>query len=218
METGNGATVVENILSSLEIDDDQPDGKNDMKEEGMSATIKSRFREQQPSSPVQTGPSLEMDEAAQPNMVSSHEPASQTSAVAVPSPASTCAPLLASTNAKTPEYSLADTWATDYLQSTIPSISSSSSSQPSRIRATLPHLRAYHLWYHQHLPIDVIATHLRPDPPLAESTVCSYILQAVTLERLEYQKENMKELLRKLPIALRMGRWRWMVEKIGGVN
>lgn len=113
--------------------------------------------------------------------------------------------------AHTDEYKLATTWAQEYLQSTIPSPSSAA---PSRIRATTPHLRAYHLWYHQKLSVKDIARHLR-DPPLAHSTVSGYILQAVSLERLDYDKDTMREVLKTLPAGLRQGRWKAMVEKVG---
>jgi len=133
-----------------------------------------------------------------------------------PAPTPTFAPLQPDTTPRSSEYIAAETWAQDYLYRTIPSPSASSTST-SRIRTTVPHIRAYHLWHHQHLPLDVVATHLR-DPPLAQSTVASYILQAVTLEKLEYRSDELKEVLRGLPIGLRMGRWRYLVERLGGLD
>lgn len=115
---------------------------------------------------------------------------------------------------KSPEYLLADSWAQSYLFDSIPPPSAAAA--PSRIRASIPHLRAYHLWHHQQLSLDAIAHHLR-DPPLAESTVCSYILQAISFEKLEYGREELKGVLRALPPSVRMGRWRWFVERVGGV-
>jgi hypothetical protein len=125
-------------------------------------------------------------------------------------------PLTQSTNQapNTPEYQAATTWAQNHLQSTIPSPTSKT---PSRIRATIPHLRAYHLWYHQNLPLDDIARHLR-DPPLSHSTVTGYILQAVSLERLEYDRDAMRDVMMGMPTALRKGRWRWMAEKVGAMK
>ncbi|KAH7401988.1 hypothetical protein DE146DRAFT_450534 [Phaeosphaeria sp. MPI-PUGE-AT-0046c] len=114
-------------------------------------------------------------------------------------------------NTRTKEYTSAMTWTQEYLQSTIPSPTSTA---PSRIRATTAHLRAYHLWYHQRLSIEDVASHLR-EPPLAHSTVAGYILQAVSLERLEYDKDTMREMLKTLPTGLRQGRWKSMVEKVG---
>lgn len=111
----------------------------------------------------------------------------------------------------TKEYTLATTWAQEYLRSTIPSPTSTA---PSRIRATTPHLRAYHLWHHHKLSVEDIAGHLR-DPPLAHSTVSGYILQAVNLEGLEYDNDTMRGILKALPTGLRQGRWKGMVEKVG---
>jgi hypothetical protein len=114
----------------------------------------------------------------------------------------------------TPEYHVATTWAQNHLQSTIPSPTSTA---PSRIRATVPHLRAYHLWHHQKLSLDDIASCLR-NPPLSHSTVTGYILQAVSLERLEYDNVAMRDMMMKMPTSLRKGRWKWMAEKVGAMN
>jgi hypothetical protein len=135
------------------------------------------------------------------------------SAVEVVAPTSQ-PPQLATTPFKSPEYLLADSWAQSYLFDSIPPPSATAA--PSRIRASIPHLRAYHLWHHQNLSLDAIARHLR-NPPLAESTVCSYILQAISFEKLEYGREDVKVVLRALPLSVRMGRWWWFVEKVGGV-
>ncbi|KAF1914983.1 ribonuclease H-like domain-containing protein [Ampelomyces quisqualis] len=111
----------------------------------------------------------------------------------------------------TSEYNVATTWAQNYLHSTIPS---PSSTKPSRIRATVPHLRAYHMWHVQELSLDTISGHLR-DPPLAHSTVTGYILQAISLECLEYDKDAMRDIMAELPKGLKLGRWKWMAEKLG---
>ncbi|KAF2280709.1 ribonuclease H-like protein [Westerdykella ornata] len=118
---------------------------------------------------------------------------------------------------KSSAYLAADSWARTYLHTTIPSPSSPSSSATSRIRATVTVLRAYHLWHHQDLSPAEIARHLR-DPPLAESTVCGYILQAVAAERLAYSRREMREVLSKVPLNVRMTRWRWLVERLGGLD
>lgn len=163
------------------------------------------------------GPSLPTNEAATVD-VGSIDLAAMDSEV----PKSTLAqppifePLAISNDEEThsPEYNLATTWAREYLQSTVPSPTSTA---PSRIRATVPHLRAYHLWHRQNLPLNDIASHLR-DPPLSHSTVAGYILQAVTLERLDYDKETMREVMLDMPTALRKGRWKWMAEKVGALR
>jgi hypothetical protein len=109
------------------------------------------------------------------------------------------------------KYNSASAWAQNYLLSTIPSPKSTA---PSRIRATIPHLRAYHLWYHQNHSLDDVASELR-DPTLPHSTVSGYILQAVTLERLEYDKDAMRDMLMGLPVGMRRGKWKWIAEKVG---
>ncbi|KAJ4380275.1 hypothetical protein N0V86_004585 [Didymella sp. IMI 355093] len=154
-----------------------------------------------------------------------HELTTAASAPAVPGPAqlpasepSTPSPVIsiepASEHVKSPltlEYMIATTWARSYLSSTIPSPGSLT---PSHIRATVPHLRAYHMWHHQHLPLSEIAAQLR-DPPLAESTVGSYVLQAITLERMEYDASAVRGVLMGMPEALRKGKWRGLAEKVG---
>jgi hypothetical protein len=120
---------------------------------------------------------------------------------------------ISDTAVHTREYALAATWARTHLHSTVPSPASTT---PPRIRATVPHLRAYHLWFYQELSVDEIARHLR-DPPLSHNTVTGYILQAVSLERLEYDKGRLKELITGLPTALKKGTWKWMAEKVGAL-
>lgn len=112
------------------------------------------------------------------------------------------------------EFGSATSWAQTYLESTVPSPSSTT---PSRIRATIPHLRAYHLWHHQSLLIDDVAGHLR-DPPLSHSTVTGYILQAIALERLEYDKDKLRDIMTGLPVGMRKGRFKWIAEKVGATR
>jgi hypothetical protein len=122
------------------------------------------------------------------------------------------------TPTKSPNYINADLWAHAYLDRTIPTPAASAASPiPSRIRATVSQLRAYHLWHHQQLTLDDISKELR-DPPLAQGTVCAYILQAVTLERLDYRIEDLRALLKETPLRLRLTKFKWLAEKIGGVS
>jgi hypothetical protein len=110
-----------------------------------------------------------------------------------------------------PQYTAGTRWAQEYLQSTIPSPTSTA---PSRIRPTATHLRAYHLWYHQKLSIDEIAqVLLKP-----HSTVVSYILQAISLERFEYEKESLRSVIMALPPGMRKGlkgRWKGLAGDVG---
>ncbi|OAL53324.1 ribonuclease H-like protein [Pyrenochaeta sp. DS3sAY3a] len=114
-------------------------------------------------------------------------------------------------NSHTTEHNLATAWAQGYLQSTIPSINSTAHPH---IRATATHLRVYHLWHHQKLPLQTIGTHMR-DPPLSDNAVASHILQAVTLEKLTYEQEALRAAMMAMPSGLRNGRWKWMADKVG---
>jgi hypothetical protein len=114
---------------------------------------------------------------------------------------------------RTPEYDLATSWAQEHLQSTVPSPTSTT---PSRIRATMPHLRAYHMWYHQKLPIEGIAQQLR-EPALSHITAVNYVLQAVSLERLEYETGSLKRLMLRMPSGMRT-RWKSLAEKVGALD
>jgi hypothetical protein len=107
-------------------------------------------------------------------------------------------------------YGLATTWAQNHAQSTIPS--PASPAHP-RIHATVSHLRAYHLWHYQKMSADEIAPLVR-NPPLSHSTVTNYILQAVTLEKLEYEEESLRSLILAMPSGMRKGRWKELAEKV----
>jgi hypothetical protein len=120
-------------------------------------------------------------------------------------------PVTADDPLRSTRYNSASTWAQDYLQSSVPSPKSTT---PSRIRATVPHLRAYHLWYHQNLSLDNVASELR-DPPLSHSTVAGYILQAVAYEKLAYNNDKMRDMVTGLPMGMRQGRFKRIVEQLG---
>lgn len=128
-----------------------------------------------------------------------------------PSPEPPSSTLPPTTPSHSPEYTLATTWAQSHLNATIPP---SSSQAPSRIRATLAHLRAYHLWHHQRLPLSAIAAQLRA-PPLAQTTVATYILQAVSLEGLECGDAELRQVLEMLPKGTRGVRWRALSRRVG---
>ncbi|KAF2684837.1 hypothetical protein K458DRAFT_337988 [Lentithecium fluviatile CBS 122367] len=133
-------------------------------------------------------------------------------------PALTFAPLLPVPNdtTHTSEYNAATSWAQSYLKSTVPSLSSAPS-RPGGIRATTSHLRAYYLWHYMRIPLEDIGEHLR-DPPLAQSTVSNYILQAISLEKLTCEDERLSAVLEALPKGLREGRWASLKKRITGGN
>ncbi len=68
-------------------------------------------------------------------------------------------------------------------------------------------LRAYALWQHNKLDIPTITTTLR-DPPLKESTVTTYILEAIRVEKLPYDKDRLKAVFEILPPQTREN-WRY---------
>ncbi|KAF2733720.1 hypothetical protein EJ04DRAFT_553163 [Polyplosphaeria fusca] len=142
--------------------------------------------------------------------------ASQLSIQSLPSPpqqqTSTFPSLAPDAPSHSPEYALAHAWASTYLTSTIPSPTPTST--PSRLRANASQLRAYHLWYFQRLAIDEVCRHLR-DPPLARTTVCGYICQAVSVEKLEYRGGEMRGVLEGVPGRVGMVRFRGLWERVG---
>nr|POE63441.1 werner syndrome atp-dependent helicase [Quercus suber] len=91
----------------------------------------------------------------------------------------------------TPELALATTWTSTRL----------SSLRDDRTTKTGPStLRVYHLWHVQNLDIPRVAA-LARDPPLMENTVASYIMTALTQERLPYDKQRARAVLQYLPRA-----------------
>ena len=75
-------------------------------------------------------------------------------------------------------------------------------------RATPSSLRAYFVWYENPgLSLAEIAALLR-EVPLQTSTVMNYILEAIRLEKLPYEKERLREVLGRLPEGVVRGRYR----------
>jgi hypothetical protein len=116
----------------------------------------------------------------------------------------------------TPEFIAATLWAQSYLKDSVPALSPPSS-LPAGIRATIPHLRAYYLWHHMRIPLEEIGAHLK-EPPLAQSTVSSHILQAVSLERLECEHDMLQAVLETVPQATRAARWGSMYRRVSGAG
>ena len=65
-------------------------------------------------------------------------------------------------------------------------------------RAFPAQLRAYALWHEMQQPIIAAAAVLR-DPPLKESTVATYVLDALRLEGLPFGKERIIEVIQFIP-------------------
>jgi len=97
----------------------------------------------------------------------------------------------------------AESWALAHRASNPPPPSSKNSSSI----ATFSMLRVYALWYYNpSLSIPDIASMLR-DPPLRNSTVATYILDSVRLEKLPFEKERLKNVLQVVPDS--RGMWRY---------
>lgn len=81
------------------------------------------------------------------------------------------------------------------------------------LKAKHAQLRAYALWHAQRLDCKDVAALLR-EPPLALQTVATYVLEAITSERLEYDVQRGREVLGILPASVR-GRYGRIAEEIG---
>lgn len=128
-----------------------------------------------------------------------------TSSEATPSSAKPPPPL------HTPEYRTAELWVQTWRLSRPPT---------RKIHASASQLRAYALWHVQSLELADVARHMRT-PPLAVSTVASYVLSAVMLEGLEAERERVRCVLGEVPGRVRervFGGWsrRWVGEREGG--
>jgi hypothetical protein len=150
----------------------------------------------------------------QPDTMDLDPPLPQQSSEAIPLPTFSSLIPAPSVTIQAPAFQIAVSWAQSYLEDTVPSLSSSSS-RPASIRATASHLRAYYLWHHMRIPLRGIGALLR-DPPLAQSTVSGYILQAVSLEKLEYEDERLRAVLESLPQGTRDGRWGALDRRLSG--
>jgi hypothetical protein len=94
---------------------------------------------------------------------------------------------------KTPEVIAAENWVTSWK-------AAKASNQPAgwKPKTTAASLRAYAVWYEGEKTVEETAAMLR-DPPLQTSTVVSYILEAVRLEKLPYREKQLKAVLDHLP-------------------
>lgn len=92
------------------------------------------------------------------------------------------------TATKPPEVLTADAWVAEYR---------TSRPADARTKATAAFLRAYSLWHHQEVEVGDAARLLR-DPPLQVSTVCCYILEAVRIDKLPFEVERLRQVLRQV--------------------
>jgi hypothetical protein len=45
-----------------------------------------------------------------------------------------------------------------------------------------------------------------------------YIVQAIQLERLDFDKAAMRDVMMSMPVAARQGRWKWMAQMVGAMD
>lgn len=83
------------------------------------------------------------------------------------------------------------------------------------VKASHYQLRAYSLWHHQGLPCKDVAALLRENP-LSLTTVASYVLEAVKRESLEYDADNVRDVLNLVPPATQTMRYGKILEEIRG--
>lgn len=97
----------------------------------------------------------------------------------------------------------ADKWVTKYM------------AQEGTLVASGPQLRAYAMWHEGGCGVEEISKLWR-DPPLKLRTVADYILEAIRLESLPYEKEKVKELIThagptaNFPWEKKVGLKKWM--------
>ena len=101
------------------------------------------------------------------------------------------------------ETEMADSWAVNW-RTTLPS--------GRTVTARHAELRAYHLWQFQGLSVTQVAAALR-DPPLAQTTVASYILQAIKEEGLAYDVRRVAVVLAIVPESVH-GRYRKIAQRV----
>ena len=70
------------------------------------------------------------------------------------------------------------------------------------LRASSAALKAYSLWHHQNLEMDQVASVVR-NPPIKQTTVSTYILEAIMFERLPFSKPRVKLVLDGVPLQMR---------------
>lgn len=98
---------------------------------------------------------------------------------------------------KSPEFTAAEAWVAAWRTSCPVTY---------KARAMPASLRAYAIWYAQGFSVQETASLLR-DPPLQVTTVSSYILQAISTEKLAFDAERLKEVLAHLPDSVAKGRY-----------
>ena len=90
-----------------------------------------------------------------------------------------------------PEVSDANSWVVQWRSALSPDY---------KPRAFTYQLRAYALWHEQQHAVTITAALLR-DPPLQTTTVATYILEALRIEKLPFEVTRLSEVLKYLPAS-----------------
>jgi len=98
---------------------------------------------------------------------------------------------------KPPELIRAESWVIDWKNK-----KASRADEPYKAKAKSSALRAYAMWHGQALDVNRIASLMR-EKPLQKSTVSTYILDCILLERLPYDGSRAKSLFDDIPWAVR---------------
>ena len=80
-------------------------------------------------------------------------------------------------------------------------------------QASPAYLRAYSLWHVQGWTVSECAALLR-DPPLQHSTVTSYILEAIRIEKLDYDPPRLKEVVNQIPGHVLENRYKYIKRRL----
>ena len=102
-----------------------------------------------------------------------------------------------------PEVVVANEWVAEW-RNTLP--------EGYKARALPSQMRAYALWHHQRIGVPEAAALLR-DPPLMQTTVTGYILEAIRMEKLDCEVQRVKTIWQGLPESSR-GRFRSFVKRL----
>jgi hypothetical protein len=113
-----------------------------------------------------------------------------------------------------PEVLSADSWAQTFLATDSSSSRRKSPRALQQKSVNASTLRAYHLWHEQHFDIGKVAEFCR-QPPLALTTVATYIMTAIKQENLPFDVERAREVLKTLPGSIKY-RYTSFVETRGG--
>jgi hypothetical protein len=96
----------------------------------------------------------------------------------------------------------ADSWAHSFLATGASSNRKKGSKARPQRSVNASTLRAYHLWHEQKFDIGRVAELCR-QPPLALTTVATYVMTAIKEENLPFDVERARDVLKALPSSIK---------------